>query len=115
MITVTYEEFIKKAKKSLGFSFGLKCPICGEPCTVPFAQINLSVRYPCGNCGVITTLGRPHYNGENLADLQRLATQITKISMIRPTYHGDKNYDGVSVRMEDGVPSVFGVTLKYTF
>jgi predicted RNA-binding Zn-ribbon protein involved in translation (DUF1610 family) len=115
MISVTYEEFIKKAKESLGLSFAFKCPICGEPLTVPLAQFNLSIRYPCENCHAVTTLGRPHYKGESLDELHRLAIQITEISINRPTYHGDKNYDGVSVRMKDGVPSVFGYTLKLEF
>ena len=112
MIAVSYDEFIKKAKESLGFSFAFKCPICGDPLTAPLAQYNLSRRYPCENCHAVITLGRSNYNGESLDDLQRLATQITEISLIRPVYHGDKNYDGVAVRIKDGVPAVFGFALK---
>ena len=112
MPPVSYEQFIENAKKAADTIFEFKCPICGSPCTETLAQFNLSRRYPCENCNSIITVGKGSYDGESLKELEESRNKIREISTYRRVFHEDKIYDGIRVKMQNNVPSIFGFTLK---
>jgi hypothetical protein len=111
---VTYDQFVERAKTAIGTDFEFKCPICGDPCVEPLPQINLTMRFPCEGCKSIISIGShdPHAALQRAMGNLRMSHKIREIEIRRPSYCGDKKYDGVRVKKDkNGDPAVFGFIL----